>query len=280
MRKLFIGAVLLAGLAAFAGTCTLEHYQLTKIGTHDTYAGEIHNDTGTNMLQHNVVVAFVDSEGTVVETKTVTPCLRSLQDGAFTFFSAASTKSAATTSIGLARLEYGTTLKVGDAETGDLTISNIVITRKSGTSLHVSGTVKNNDDTTLVNPNVCAVVYSSAGKVIVVGQDLGIVSLAHNASDTCDITVTVPDSTSTVNHVDVYADGLKDDVPIVPESVKDRSVTVCSATATPTSTSTGTATPTGTLTPTDTPVATNTATATVTGTRTVTPTATATSICN
>ena len=73
MRKLFIGALLLAGLAAFAGTCTLQHYQLTKIGTHDTYAGEIHNDTGANFLQHNIVVAFTDSDGTVVETKTITP---------------------------------------------------------------------------------------------------------------------------------------------------------------------------------------------------------------
>ncbi|TAK66853.1 MAG: hypothetical protein EPO22_03465, partial [Dehalococcoidia bacterium] len=170
MKRLFIGGMLLAGVIAFAGTCTLQHYQLTKIGTHDTYAGEIHNDTGTNFLQHKIIVAFVDSNGAVVETKTVTPCLRSLQDGAFSFFSAASSEPAADTSIGLAKLELGSSLIVGDAETGDLTLSNIVITRKNGTSLNVRGSIKNLDATTLMDPNICAVVYSSDGKVLVVGQ--------------------------------------------------------------------------------------------------------------
>lgn len=276
MKKLFIGGLLLAGIIAFAGTCTLEHYQLTKIGTHDTYAGEIHNDTGTNFLQHKVVVAFVDSNGAVVETKTVTPCLRSLQNGKYSFFSAASTEPAANTSIGLAKLELGSSLVVGDAETGDLTISNLVITRVNKTTLRVKGKIKNNDATTLIDPNICAVVYSSAGKVVVVGQQTSMPSLTENETDFINITVTVPDQTANVDHVDVWADGLKDDVPIVPESDLDNSVTVCTPTPAATSTSTGT------LTATNTPTVTNTPTPSVTPTPTNTsaPTSTATSICN
>lgn len=271
MKRLFIGGMLLAGVIAFAGTCTLQHYQLTKIGTHDTYAGEIHNDTGTNFLQHKIVVAFVDSNGAVVDTQTVTPCLRSLQNGAYSFFSAASTEPAANTSIGLAKLQLGSSLIVGDAATGNVTLSNVVLTRY-GTSLHVRGTLKNVDSTTLTEPNVCAVAYTSAGKVVVVGQDLTIPDLAHNASDTFDIRVAVPDSSSTVDHVDVWADGLKDDVPIVPESDLDNTVTVCTPTVTATPTGTNTATPTNT----PTPIPTETSTAT----NTTVPTSTSTPSCN
>ncbi len=276
MKKLFIGGLLLAGIVAFAGTCTLQHYQLTTIGTHDTYAGEIHNDTGANFLQHRVVVAFVDPDGAVVDTKTVTPCLRSLQNGAYTFFSAASSQPSANTSIGLAKLDLSAgALKVGDAETGNVQLSNVVITRK-GTALRVRGTIKNLDGTTLTEPNVCAVVYTSAGKVLVVGQDALIPDLAHNASDFFDISnLTVLNSTLSVDHVDVWADGLKNDVPIVPESDLDNTVTVC---YTPTSTST--ATPTGTNTATPTPTFTPIPTETSTATNTTVPTATATSTCN
>ncbi len=275
MKKLFIGGLLLAGIVAFAGTCTLEHYQLTKIGTHDTYAGEIHNDTGANFLQHKIVVAFVDSNGAVVDTKTVTPCLRSLQNGKFSFFSAASSEPAASTNIGLAKLDLSAgSLVVGTAETGDLTISNLVITRINGTTLRVKGTIKNLDATTLTDPNICAVVYSSAGKVVVVGQQTTMPSLTENETDTFSITVTVPDSTANVDHVDVYADGLKDDVPIVPESDLDNTVRVC--TPTPAATSTAT----GTLTPTNTPTVTNTPTPGSSPTITNTPVATATSVCS
>jgi hypothetical protein len=282
LRKLFVGALLLAGLAAFAGTCTLQHYQLTQIGSYDTYGGEIHNDTGANFLGHNVVVAFVDPSGVVVDTKTVTPCLRSLQDGAATFFSVQSGELAANTSIGLARLEYGSSLKLGTAVTGNVSLSNVVITR-NGTSLHVRGTIRNNDTTTLTNPNVCAVVYTSAGNVVVVGQDTGIVSLSQNASDTFDILVTVPNSTTTVDHIDLWADGFENDVPIVPESVLGRSVSICNATATatPTGSATATFTPTTTASPTSTATPTNTPGAgTPTVTNTSVPVATATSICN
>jgi len=225
VKKLFIGGLLLAGIVAFAGTCTLQHYQLTTIGTHDTYAGEIHNDTGANFLQHRVVVAFVDPDGAVVDTQTVTPCLRTLPNGAATFFSAQSTEPAANTSIGLAKLELGSSLKVGTAATGSGTITGLTVNR-TGTTLAVNGTFKNTDSSTLTEPNACAVVYSSNGKVLAVKLDQTMSDLAPSASDTFSISMTVLDSTTSVNHVDVYVDGLQDGVPILPIKDLNNSVTV------------------------------------------------------
>lgn len=257
MKKLLAAGLVIAGLIAFAGTCTIQHISLTKIGSNDTFAGEVHNDSGVNLLQHNVVVAFLDSSGTVLETKTVSPCLRTLQDGDVDYFSAKSSKPASQTTVGLARIAFDGTLKVGTAESGDLTLSNIVITRKDDTELTVTGTIKNNDDTKLTNVTACIVVFTSSDNVIIIGKDESISDLSHNNTDTFKVELTVPDSTSTVDRVDVHVDGLKDDVPILPESDTNNTVKVCTPTNTPVNTTTATATPTS-ITPTNTPTSTTT----------------------
>lgn len=263
-KKIVVAGLLLAGILGFAGTCTITHISLTKIGTHDTFAGEVHNDSGANILGHNVIVAFLDSGGSVVETKTVTPCLRSLQSGAVDYFSATSSASYADTSVGLARINFDSTFKVGTADSIDVTFSNVKAVR-NGTSLVVSGTIKNIDSTTLETPNVCIVVYDSNGDVIIVTIDDTVNDLSQNETDTFSRTVTVPDSTSTVDHVDLHADGMHGSVPTTPQDKVDVSITNCAnATDTPTPTPTGTATatltatPTGTLTPSTTPVSTST----------------------
>lgn len=261
-KKLLIAGFLLMGLAAFAGTCTITHISLTKIGSNDVFAGEVHNDSGANLLQHNVIVAFLDSSGAVLETKTATTCLRTLPNGGADFFSAKSSKSASLTTVGLARIVFDGTLKIGTAETGDLTISNLQVGRRDDTDLVVAGKVKNNDNTRLEDPTVCVVVYTDDDNVVIVGKDESLSNLDEDDTDTFSITLTVPDSTTTVDHVDVYVDGLVDDVPILPESDTNNSVDVCdTATSTPTpggptNTPTNTATPTGT--PTTTATATNT----------------------
>jgi hypothetical protein len=215
LRKFFVATLAIAALVAFAGTCTITHISLTTIGSNDTFAGELHNDSGVNILQHNVLVAFLNSSGSVLETKTVQPCLRTLPTGGANYFSAKSSFSSSSTTVGLARIVFDSTFKVGTAETGSGTISNLAVNRNEGT-LIVSGTFKNTDSSTLEAPNACAVVYSSSGNVIIVGLDQTMADLATNASDTFSITMTVPDSTSTVDHVNVYVDGLKDGVPTLP----------------------------------------------------------------
>ena len=197
MRKFFVATLAIAALVAFAGTCTITHISLTTIGSNDTFAGEVHNDSGVNILTHNVIVAFLNSSSSVLETKTVQPCLRTLPTGGANYFSAKSSFSSASTTVGLARIVFDSTFKVGTAATGSGTITNLTVNRGT-TTLVVAGTFKNTDSSTLEEPNACAVVYDSSGNVIVVGLDQTLADLATNGSDTFSITLTVPDSTTTV----------------------------------------------------------------------------------
>lgn len=285
MKKRFVVAIIaIAGLAAFAGTCTVINISLTPIGTHDTAAGELRNDSGVNILEHKFMVTFLDSSNNIVETKTVSGCLRSVQNGTSDFFSVEATAGSSTTSSFLARLaNYAEdpSFKIGNTVSGDVTFSGLRISRFGGT-IKISGTLKNNSGDQLFDPKVCAVVYSNGDKVVIVGSDSSLNDLSTGATDTFLISLTVPDSTSTIDHVDLYADGLSGSSsgpPISPESSIDNSVTVCNATSTPTNTNTSTPVGSPTPTPTNTPDPSNTATPTgsATPTKTNTPTATPTS---
>jgi hypothetical protein len=254
-KKLIVAAVFgLAGLAAFAGTCTITHLSLVKTdGTHKTFGGQLDNSSGVDILQHNFLVAFIDGNNNLVETTTVEGCLRSVQDGKSDFFSATSTQPASNTMVGLARIVFDSTFKVGPVAAGDVTISVTGVTR-TGTSLVVTGTIKNNATNTLVEPHACVVVRDASDNVLIVKGDTGISDIAHNGTQSFSVTITVPDDTTAAT-ADVWVDGLDGNssgAPIAPESDLNNSVVV------------GTPTPTGTPV---TPTVTNTA---------IPPTATAT----
>src|SRR6185295_3093246 len=87
-----------------AAGCQVINISLTSIDGHDVFAGELHNDSGANVLNHKIRVSFLDSSNNLVETKTVDGCLRSLQNGASDFFSTPSTLSDSSTATGLARM--------------------------------------------------------------------------------------------------------------------------------------------------------------------------------
>lgn len=284
MKKLLAMAVFgLAALAAFAGTCTITHISLVSTdGTHKTFAGQVDNASGANILQHNVVVAFLDSSNNVVENRSVVGCLRSVQNGSSDFFSVTSTTAASGVSTGLARIAFDSTFKVGTTSAQDVTISGVTAKRTSGTSpaaLTVSGSVKNISATKLYQPNACVVVRTSAGDVLITGLDASLTDLIQNATDTFTVTITVPD-TSVASTVDIWVDGTDSaDNPTSPESNVGTTVTTCPATAVATNTAVGTATNTATgtatSTSTNTPVAgtpTNTATTVPANTPTRTPT--------
>jgi hypothetical protein len=271
-RKKWIPATFaaLAGLAAFAGTCSFQNTRLTNIGGHDTYAGEVVNDTGINYLGSTVDVAFLDSSDNLVETQQVEPALRSFQAGAVNFFSAKASASASATSSAIARLGTDSTLVAGTTVSGDIVLSGVVAERSTdGTTLYVSGTIENLDSTVLDEPRVVAVVRDSSGNVVVVAKDTGIVDLSENETATFSIDVTVPDSTSTVSTVDIWADGLEGSVPTDPASFTGVDVVV----GTPTATATSSETPTVTSTATETSTPSETSTATETETPTETPAA-------
>ncbi len=292
MKKFIVMAMFgLAGLAAFAGTCVVTHISLVSTdGTHDTFAGQLDNTSGVNILQHNFVIAFLDSGNNVVETKSVSGCLRSVQNGSTDFFSAVSNASASTVSTGLARIAFDSTFKVGTTSSQNTSITNITANRTNKT-LSVKGKITNNDSATLIQPTVCVVVRTSAGNVLITGTDSSINDLSDNEADTFSVSITIP-ADSTADSVDVWVDGLdSSDNPTTPDSVTGTDVKVCAATNTPvntrtaTNTGTVTSTPTSTVTatPTITPSAptqtpTSTASFTPTGTGTATPTPTNTAI--
>lgn len=255
MKRLFLVGLVLAGLAAFAGTCTLQNFRLTKIGDHDVFAGEIHNDTGTDFLQHKIQIAFFDSSNQLVEEITVDACVRTLPNGMTTFFSAPSTKSASRTNAALAQLSLkNNNLKVGEAAVGSAAVSGVSAVR-DGDELVVSGTVRNTSSSELEIPNVCVVVYDDDGRVVVTGVDEIPPDLAPaDATDDDDeapfsVEIEVPDDADDVDHVDIWVDGEKGDKLIRPILARD-GLSVKQATPTPTPTTTGTATATNTATPT------------------------------
>lgn len=238
------------GAAAFAGTCQFQKTRLTTIGSTDTYAGEVVNNSGVDFLGTAVDVAFLDASGNVVETDQVEPALRSFQDGATNFFSVAAAAPPSDTSSAIARLATDSTLVRGTTVAGYVSLSNVAAQRDvGGTTLRVTGTITNYDSVVLADPHVVAVVRDDSGNVVVVGSETGISDLAEGQSATFSVEVGVPDSTATVSSVDIWADGLEDGVPVNPVSFTAVAAAVVTATATPTDTATPTATATSTPTP-------------------------------
>jgi hypothetical protein len=239
-----------AGVAAFAGTCDFQNTRLTTIGGNDTYAGEVVNTSGVNLLDTPVSVAFLDGSGNVVETQQVEPALRSFQDGAVNFFSATSSADSSQTASAIASLPSDP-VNVGTTVGSDISLTDVAVTHDTDAGLlHVTGTLTNRDDYVLEAPHVAAVVRDSEGRVVTVASDTGINDLGQDESASFSIDVAVPDSSSTVSSVDLWADGLDGDTPVAPASEIGYGVT--DATATPTDTDTPTATMTPA--PTDTPV--------------------------
>jgi hypothetical protein len=247
-RFLALAVVGVAALGAVAATCQVRNISLTVTdGEHDTFAGELFNDSGVDILQHEYRVSFLDDNNNVIDQVTVPGCLRSIQAGESDFFSATSDEDEEDTETGLARLANfaeDPDFEIGETETGDIALSGISVVR-NGDELTVSGTVKNEDSDQLDNPFACAVVFNEDDDVVIVGRDTDINDLDEDEQAPFTIELTVPDSTDDVDTVDVYVDGLEDGVPVNPASDVGNEVEEGTATpATPSPTRTPTATPT------------------------------------
>ena len=206
MKKFIAAFFALAGLAAFAGTCVVTRMSFVPIdGSHATFAGQVDNTSGVNILQHNVTVAFLDSNNNVVETQTVAGCLRSLQNGTSDFFSATSNYAASSTSSGLARIAYDGTFQVGTTTATNISITNVSAVRNT-TTLSVTGTTTNNSGATLISPNACLVVRTSAGNVLTTGV-ASMPNINSGSSQVFTGTIGVPNDSSAYT-VDVWVDAL------------------------------------------------------------------------
>jgi hypothetical protein len=258
-RAAIIGGIVLMG--AIAAACVVMHSTLTQVGDHDVFAGELHNYTNTDILGHDIEIEFTDANGNLVDNWVVSGCLRSLQRGTSDFFEVTSDQPAASTSGATARLSYNNHFRVGPVVTGNLAISNVVA-KRSATDLTVTGTLTNINPATLTDAKACVVVRSDDNDVVRVGG-IGVGDLVRNDSGDFSVKITVPDSATSVDHVDVYADGFQNGTPIAPSSVTNRVPQLLTPTATSTPTVTGTPpTATNTPVPTDTPTATATPTTT------------------
>lgn len=228
MKRILAAAVLgCAGLAAIAASCVVENHRLTTFDNHDTFAGDLRNDSGVNILNHKFQVAFVNSNGAVVEQFMVDGCLRSLQTGASDFFSATSTRPDESTTLAVARLANlaeDPDFEVGTTRDGELTFSNVTAARV-GEVLTVAGTVTN-DDADLDDPAVCVVVRDEDGLAVTTGKDDSLGDLDEGASAVFSVTLAVPGDSDLVDHVDIWADGLENGVPTDPESKEEVEVGV------------------------------------------------------
>lgn len=191
---------------------------LTDINGNAVFAGELHNESGVNILQYNMDVTFVGSGNNALGGSIVAPCLRTLPAGGTSYFSAQSSSGFSQVSAGRAWVNNDSWYRAGTPATGTGHITNLTVQR-TNTALAVFGAFQNLDSTTLAAPNACAVVFSSSGDVVVVGLDQSLSDLAQNGSDTFSIFFpVVPNDSNIVYRVNVYVDGLKNGVPILPVS--------------------------------------------------------------
>ncbi len=226
-RIIAVLAIVGLGLAGFAGACNLLNFSLTQVGANDIYGAQLQNNTGTNFLAHSFKTGFVDANGNLVDSRTgVSGCLRSWQNGASDYFSVTSTVGAATTANAIGALDLGSPLIVGNTISTSSALSNVkastpalsAVGQTSATvSMTVSGTLKNNDSTTYAAPNICAVVFNNNNQVVLTQkQTFG--DLGTGASTNFSMSVTVPNSSTSVSSVVVWADGLENNVPTTPIS--------------------------------------------------------------
>ncbi|HXK34477.1 MAG TPA: FxLYD domain-containing protein [Dehalococcoidia bacterium] len=253
MKKwLALGLLATLAVAATAATCVVRNVRITVIDDDAVVAGEMFNDSGVDILNHEILVAFLDKDNDLIDTASVVPCPRSLQDGTSSFFAASdSTIDPDDVKNSLWRINFNNSFKVGQTEDSDITISN-VFARRLGDDLKVTGTVKNNGEDELEDVVVCIVVRDEDGKVVTVGKDASVSDLDEDDTDTFSITINnVSDDDDVVTEVDVWVDGEIDGTLAEPASDTGNDVDECSAaTNTPTpGTPTDTPTPNPTITP-------------------------------
>ncbi len=256
MKKLAFLTMAAASIVFMAATCVIVGATVTEIDGDMHYAAEMQNETTANMLNHKFAVGFISASNELATSKTVDGCLRSLQAGASNFYSADSNLSKTQVKTALTRLVGPLTF--GTTTNGKITFSNIVITR-NGDLLRVTGRITNTDVDDMLDVRACLVVRNTADDIVVTQRDNNLLDILGGAFANFSVDVTVPDSTSTVKTVDIWADALnKDDSNQVtePKSKLNNTVSVCAATNTPTNTPTATNTVVATNTPTNTPTAT------------------------
>ena len=246
MKKLLVAGVLgIAALASIAATCVVKNTSLETIDDDAVYGAELKNETTADFLAHRFVVAFFDEDLDLIETKTVTGCLRSLQANTSNFYSASYSGDADDVEAVLSRLAVDGSLRAGETAPGDLVISDVEAVR-NGESLTVTGTIESEENDDLEDVRACVVVYNEDGHVLRVQRDDATFDMSDGDSNNFTVNVAVADDDELVDHVSVWVDAInadEDDTPSEPVGKEDVDVAVGTPTPTSTSTPTATATP-------------------------------------
>jgi hypothetical protein len=258
--KLALIVLVVAGLATMAQTCRIRNISLVEIDGDKYYAAEIVNETDADLLAHRFLVAFLNDDLEVIDTKTVEGCLRSLQSDSSDFFSVASDEDPEDIEVAISRVDFNG-LRAGQTVGGDLEFSNTEATHnEDDDTLVVTGRIANEDSVDLEDVRVCAVVFDDDGNVVITERSSNM-DIDEDDDAGFTLTMNVPDEDDVnLDHVDLWADGLNDGDPTTPVDDADNDIEVCDDppnTATPNLTQTATATSTATATTTP-PTATNT----------------------
>jgi hypothetical protein len=246
MKRLLVLALAITGILA-AG-CIVRFGTFNDDTNH--FVGLASNLSTVDVVAASVQVDFLNSSGTVVYTRNVSPCTRTLQKHMDSPVEATAPSSinAKTTKETVRPLTFGhKTVADLDVDEDDIEIT------ATDDEVHIEGTVDVGDDD-LDDVHVCAALFDDDGDVIAVGDDNTSPSdIDSDDSGTFDVTIDTSDiDIDDIDEFELWVDAVThspSDVtaPVVvgPDDFDD-----FTATPTPTGTPTPTSTPTPTATPT------------------------------
>ena len=244
MKKLLV--LLLALIGILAAGC------IVRFGTFndDTnqFVGLASNLTNVDVVAASVQVDFLNSSGTVVYTRNVDPCTRTLQKKMDSPIEATAPSSinARTTKETVRPLTFGHKA-VADLDVDEDDIE-ITITDDE---TRITGSIDANED--LENVHVCAALFDNDGNVIAVGHDFSTTpdDIDDNDTGTFDVSIDTGDiDVDDIDQFELWFDAIADNDVTAPVVVGPDDIDDFTATPTPTGTPTPTSTPTPTATPT------------------------------
>ncbi len=239
MKRLLVLALAVTGILA-AGC-------FVRFGTFDRdtnhFVGLATNLSNVDVVAASVQVDFLNSSGTIVHSKNVSPCTRTLQKGMDSPVEATAPSSinARTTKETVRALTFGHK-SVADLDVDE---DNIVITTTANEDeTHITGSIDANQD--LENVHVCAALFDNDGNVIAVGHDFSTTPEDIDDNDTGTFDVSVDTSAIDVGDIDQYElwfDAIHSSDVTAPVVIGPNDFNI-ESTPTPTKTATPTVTPT------------------------------------
>ena len=152
----------LAIMAVALSGCAVISSQLSWFADGQTYAGEVHNFTGTPILGHAIDVRWFDSSGNLLRTDTTIGCLRSIPPGGSDFFES---RAPAGGDVARVTAEVSQRVTAGQPADSGLTVRDVQAARDAG-SLSIAVTLVNDGTQPVDSPRICVVVRNAAGNVV------------------------------------------------------------------------------------------------------------------